>query len=100
MSIGELVVVLGLLFEAGEFGFQRGHDLGMCGAVVDVVKLVGVGAEIETFPLILFPEVDLFVGGGSDAVMSARIVITGVVIVAVVHARAPIGRGLTFQDRE
>lgn len=61
--------------------------------------LVRIGHEVEQFPGVLFPVMDQFVRGRADAVVSPRVVVPGIVVVAVVDAPPPAGRALTPQQR-
>ena len=60
--------------------------------------LARVIAEVEHFPLIFFPKVDELVGFGADAEVGAGVVVSGVVVVAVIHAGAPTSGSFAFEE--
>ena len=89
-----------LAFEPREFLFQRCGQRVLSGLAVQVVELVRVLYQVEQLPLILFPEVDQLVRAGAYAVARPRVVVSRVVIVAVLHRRAPINRRSAAQQRQ
>jgi len=56
--VGELVVVVQVLFEFGQLFFELPHGLGVGGVGVDVVQFVRILLQVEEFPLIELVEVD------------------------------------------
>src|SRR5687767_12011477 len=98
LLVGEAVVVLEMLFEAGEFGLERGDEDRVRWVVVNVAEFFWVVFQIVEFPLIFFPKVDQFVGFGADAVVGAGVVMAGIVVVAVVHGFAPVVRNFAFEE--
>ncbi len=83
--ICELVFVLQVLFEAAEFRFEFLGDCCHCGLSVQILLLARIRLQIEEFPTVHLPVVNEFVSGGSHAVMRSRVVVSGVVVVSVVH---------------
>ena len=55
------------------------------------MQLERIVHQVEQLPLILLPEINQLVGTRADAVVRAGVVVARVVVIAVVHRRAPVG---------
>ena len=79
-------------FSATSLRFKLAISSSAAGWPYRLWQLVGIVHEIEQLPLILVPEIDQFVGLRADAVMGPGVVVSGIVVVAIVHRGPPVGR--------
>ena len=100
LPIGQLIVVARLALQSRELGLQRRDQRFLPGLAVQVVQLVRILAQVEQLPLVLRPEVDQLVRERANAVVLPRIVVAGIVVVAVVHRSPPVGRRAAPEHRQ
>src|SRR5262245_30701337 len=99
LFIRQLIVVAQVSLQFSQPALKIGGQGFKTRFAVYVVVFVRVIREIEQFPLILFPEIDQLVRPGPNAVVRSRIVVTGVVIVAIVHRASPVRRLAASKNR-
>src|SRR4029453_19534815 len=64
----------------------------------EVLLLVRIGLQIVKLVSVLLPKIDEFVRRISHSQMSARVVISRVVVVAIIHRGAPVGGFFAMQN--
>src|SRR5207249_4650260 len=92
LLVRELVLVVEGALQPPQLDLERSRQVLLARLAVQVVELGGVVHEIEQLPLVLPPEVDQLVRPGAHTVVRARVVVARIVVVAVVHRRAPVRR--------
>ena len=80
---GELIPVVQILAQAGQFLFQVSHGRGMGGVGINIFHLARIPREIEQLPLVELVEVDQFVALGADAIVRLHAMVGGVMVLDV-----------------
>src|SRR5262249_23425843 len=100
LLVRELVLVAKRGLQATQLMLARRGDRLMARKAVHVLQLVGIVHEVVELPLILLPEINQLVRPRANAVVRTRVVIARIVVVAVVHRGAPVGRRAAAHERQ
>ena len=99
LLVRELVVVLELTLQAGELLFESGH-----GRLLGGIGVTHCGSSSGSFTRSNSShwspssKSKSACGSGSHTVVRAGVVVSGVVVVAIIQARAPVLRGLAVEE--